>query len=222
VRGGTGLDSIYTHDPALVTEAGAIILQLGKPARRGEGPALAEALRQWEVPILGVVDGMAMAEAGDLMWLDRRTLVAGRSFRTNTAGIAAVRWAVEPLGVRVMEVHLPGWEGPGRVLHLMSLISLLDEDLAVVYRKLLPVPLLECLADRGVRLVDVPDDEFGTQGCNVLALGRREAVMVKGNPQTRRRLEAAGCKVAEFEGGEIALKGSGGPTCLTRPLWRSA
>lgn len=216
----TGLDSIYTHDPAIVTDEGAVIFQTGKEARRGEGPAMAEALRGWGVPVLGRVEGAATAEGGDLLWLDPRTLLVGRSFRTNAAGAEALRRILAPLGVSVLEMHLAVFRGRGEVLHLQSTISLLDERLAVVHRPLLPVPLLELLEERGFELIDIPEAEFPSQGCNVLALGPRRAILLRGNPVTRARLEAAGCDVEELEGSEIAVKGSGGPTCLTRPLLR--
>jgi N-dimethylarginine dimethylaminohydrolase len=215
-----GLDSIYTHDPGIVTDAGAVVFQTGKVGRRGEGPALADALRTWDVPVIGVVEGDATAEGGDLIWLDQHTLLAGRGFRTNAAGIASLRKLLEPLSVRVIEVPLPYWTGPQDCLHLMSFISLLDVNLAVVYSKLLPVPMYELLMERSMRLVEVPDEEYGTQGCNVLTLAPRNAVLLAGNPVTRRRLETAGCRVHEFSGEEISFKGSGGPTCLTRPLLR--
>jgi N-dimethylarginine dimethylaminohydrolase len=166
------------------------------------------------------VGGAATAEGGDMVWLDSRTLVVGRGFRTNAAGVAALRELLAPLGVAVIEVHLPYGNGPGDVLHLMSLISLLDRDLAVVYRRLLPVPLFELLSARGIELVDIPDREYPSQGCNVLALAPRAVLMLAGNPETRRRLQQVGCAVQEYEGSEISLKGSGGPTCLTRPLLR--
>jgi N-dimethylarginine dimethylaminohydrolase len=216
----TGLDSLYTHDPVLITERGAVILQAGKSARRGEGPAFADALKVWDVPILGSIEGIATAEAGDMIWLDARTLVVGRGFRTNAAGAEALTGFLRPFGIRVVQMHLPYWNGPEDVLHLMSLISLLDDDLAVVYRPLLPVPLAELLKERRVQLVDIPEDEFATLGCNVLALSPRDVVTVAGNPVTRSRLEAAGCRVSEFDGTDVCLPGSGGPTCLTRPLLR--
>lgn len=216
----TGLDSIYVHDPALITDAGAVIFQTGKIVRRGEGPALADALAGWGVPILARIDGPATAEGGDMVWLDRSTLAVGRGFRTNGPGIAALREALRPLGVTVLDVHLPYGNGPGEVLHLMSFISLLADDLAVVQRRLLPVPLFELLEERRVRLVDIPEEEFATQACNVLALAPRRVVMLEGNPVTRARLEEEGCEVFAVKGEEIAFKGSGGPTCLTRPLLR--
>jgi N-dimethylarginine dimethylaminohydrolase len=216
----TGLDSLYTHDPVLITEAGAIVFQTGKPDRRGEGPAFSDALKNLGVPVLGIVDGAATAEAGDMVWLDSHTLVVGRSFRTNSLGVELLSHMLQPLGVRVLEVHLPHWNGPRGVLHLMSCISLVDEDLAVVYRRLLPVPLFELLNERAIEIVDIPDTEYETLGCNVLSIAPRNVVMVQGNPVALSRLEAAGCKVSEFEGNEICFPGNGGPTCLTRPLLR--
>ena len=217
----TGLDSIYTHDPVLITDRGAVILQTGKRSRRGEGPAFADALQNWGVSIVGVIAGAATAEAGDMIWLDQQTLLAGRGFRTNIAGVEALAALLRPYGIAVIPVPLPYWTGPQDVLHLMSFISLLDDDLAVVYRRLLPVPLFELLIERGIQLVDVPDEEYDTLGCNVLALSPRRIVMVRGNPVTRTRLEAAGCRVSEFDGRELCLPGAGGPTCLTRPLLRA-
>jgi N-dimethylarginine dimethylaminohydrolase len=217
----TGLDSLYTHDPVMLTGRGAIIFQTGKVARRGEGPAFADSFKAWGVPILGTIDGPATAEAGDMVWLDDDTLLVGRSFRTNAVGIERLSELLAPAGITVIPIELPYWNGPGDVLHLMSLISLVDEDLAVVYRRLLPVPLFELLTIYRIQLIDVPEEEYDTLGCNVLALSPRNVVITKGNPVTRSRLEAAGCTVAEFDGSEICVPGSGGPTCLTRPLWRS-
>lgn len=216
----TGMDSIYTHDPVIITDAGAVILQMGKLARQGEGPAFADALRYWDVPILGTLEGDATAEGGDLLWLDRDTLLAGRSFRTNSAGIEALRAILGPIGVEVVEVHLPAFRGPEEILHLQSLISLLDERLAVVYRPLLPVPVIEALAERKFELVEVPEKELASQGSNVLAIRPRSALMLRGSPLTKARIEAAGCAVTIIDGDEIAFPGSGGPTCLTRPLLR--
>jgi N-dimethylarginine dimethylaminohydrolase len=217
---GTTLDSIYVHDPGLVTDAGAIVFRTGKPQRRGEGKALAAALLGWGVPVRGDVEGEATAEGGDTLWLDRDTLVAARGFRTNAGGVARLRELLAPMGVTLVEVHLPYGEGPHDLLHLQSVISLLDHDLALVHRRLLPVPLFELLAARGVALVDVPDEEYASLGCNVLALAPRRLLMLSGLPRTRARLEAAGCDVRTFDGEEIARKGGGGPTCLTRPVRR--
>ena len=219
--GRTGADSLYAHDPVLVTDRGAVIFQTGKQARRGEGPAFADAFKDWGVPLLGTIDGDATAEAGDMVWLDHDTLLVGRGFRTNAAGIARLSELLKPGGVKVIPFELPYWNGPHDVLHLMSFISLLDRDLAVVYRRLLPVPLFELLNARGIQLVDVPDREYyETMGCNVLALSPRNVIMVSGSPVTRSGLEAAGCTVSEIDGSEICLPGAGGPTCLTRPVLR--
>ena len=216
----TTLDSIYTHDPVIITEAGAIILQMGKKERAGEPEAFADVLEGWGVPILGKLSGKATAEGGDLLWLDEKTLVAGRGFRTNQEGINQLQQILRPLGVKVLAYDLPYWNGPGEVLHLMSFISLLDVDLAVVYKRLLPVAFYELLREKGIELVEIPEEEFPTQGCNVLAISPRRVVILKGNPVTAQRLRQAGCFVHELPGEEIAFKGSGGPTCLTRPLLR--
>jgi N-dimethylarginine dimethylaminohydrolase len=216
----TTLDSIYTHDPVLITEAGAIILQMGKKERGGEPEAFEDALKSWGVPTLSRLSGKATAEGGDLLWLDEKTLIVGRGFRTNQEGIDQLQEILQPLGVKVLAYDLPYWAGPGEVLHLMSFISLLDVDLAVVYKRLLPVAFYKLLLERGIELVDISEEEFPTQGCNVLAISPRRVVILKGNPVTATRLRQAGCFVYELPGEEIAFKGSGGPTCLTRPLLR--
>jgi N-dimethylarginine dimethylaminohydrolase len=216
----TGLDSLYAHDPVLIADSGAIVFQMGKNARRGEGPAYSDSLKRWGVPILGVVEGTGTAEAGDMIWLNPRTLLVGRGFRTNAAGLHALTELLEPKGVQVIPVPLPYFSGPEDVLHLMSFMSLLDDDLAVVYRRLLPVPLFELLTERGIQFVDVPDEEYDSMACNVLAISPRNVLMIRGNPRTRSRLQAVGCTVTEFDGQEICMPGSGGPTCLTRPILR--
>ena len=214
-------DALFVHDPALVTDAGAIILRMGKPLRRGEEEAMAAAFEELGVPILGRLEAPALAEGGDLLWLDRSTLAAGLGFRTNAEGLRQLAAALGPLGVSVVPVPLPHGGGPDACLHLMSLISVLDRDLAVVYLPLLPVPFVQLLGERGVRLVEVPDAEFPTMGPNVLALGPRRCLALRGNPITRNRLEEAGCEVHTYRGDELSLKAEGGPTCLTRPIFRS-
>ncbi|NPV83148.1 MAG: amidinotransferase [Candidatus Aminicenantes bacterium] len=216
----TTLDSIYTHDPVIITEAGAIILQMGKRDRAGEPAAFEDALKSWGVPIFGRLSRKATAEGGDLLWLDEKTLIAGRGFRTNQEGIDQLQEILRPLGAQVIPYDLPYWNGPGEVLHLMSFISLLDTDLAVVYKRLLPVAFYRLLQERCFQLVEIPEEEFPTQACNVLALSPRRVVILEGNPITAGRLRRAGCFVYELPGSEIAFKGSGGPTCLTRPLHR--
>jgi dimethylargininase len=213
-------DAIFVFDPALVTERGAIILRMGKACRQGEEQAMARRLAALGIPILAALQGEARAEGGDLLWLDRATLAAGQGFRTNREGLRQLRSALGPIGVEVLPVALPFWTGPDACLHLLSLISLVDQDLAVVYCPLLPVSFWRLLRDRGVQLIEVPEHELPTQAPNVLALAPRKCLMLEGNPVTRGRLEAAGCEVLTYRGREISLKAEGGPTCLTRPLWR--
>jgi dimethylargininase len=215
-------DSIFVFDPVLITDGGTVLLRMGKALRRGEEEALGRRLQDLGVPILGALQGEATAEGGDLLWLDRHTLAAGQGFRTNAEGLRQLRAILAPLGVEVVPVELPYSGGPEACLHLLSLISLVDRDLAVVYPSLLAVPFWRLLRDRGIRLIEVPDEEFATQGPNVLALAPRKLLMLEGNPVTRRRLEEAGCEVLTYRGREISLKAEGGPTCLTRPVWREA
>ncbi|HXW96428.1 MAG TPA: arginine deiminase family protein [Gemmatimonadales bacterium] len=214
-------DAIYVHDPVLVTDRGAILMRMGKPLRRGEEEAIGRRLEQGGVPIHYRLRGDALGEAGDCLWLDRHTLAVGVGFRTNHRGIDQLREALGP-EVEIVPVELPYFTGPDACLHLMSFISMLDEDLAVVYPPLLPVPFWQLLQSRGIARVEVPDAEFPTMGANVLALGPRRCLMLEGNPVTRRRLEGAGCEVLTYRGREISLKAEGGPTCLTRPVWREA
>ena len=215
-------DSIYTHDPCIVTDAGAILLNMGKPLRRGEPAAIGQALKRLDVPVHYALHGDALAEGGDLMWLDHDTLAVGLGFRTNAEGLRQLEMAVNPLGVTVVPGQLPYFKGPEACLHLMSLISLVDNDLAVIHPPLLPVPFRQELEARGFRFVEVPEPEFQSMGPNVLTLAPRDCVMLEGNPVTRQRLEDAGCRVRTYKGDEISLKAEGGPTCLTRPILRAA
>ena len=212
-------DAIYAHDVSLTSDEGAILLRPGKELRRVETVAAAADLEAACVPIVGSLDDPACAEGGDIVWLDERTLLVGRTYRTNGAGIDALRRALP--GIDVVAVDLPHFRGPGSVLHLMSVISMLDRDLAVVYPPLAPVRLLELLAERDIRTIDVVDEELDTMGPNVLALAPRVALAAEGNPKTRRRMEAAGLDVVLYPSAELG-KGDGGPTCLTRPLLRSS
>ncbi len=214
-------DAIFVHDPAIVTDQGTIVLRMGKPLRRGEEATIARCLEESGVPVHYELHGEACAEGGDLLWIDHDTLAVGLGFRTNEEGLSQLREALEPLGVSCLPVPLPYYGGPEACLHLMSLISLVDHDLAVVYLSLLPVPFWEYLQERGVGLVEVPDDEFQTMGTNVLAIRPRSCVMLEGHPITARRLEEAGCEVFTYRGNEVSLKAEGGPTCLTRPVLRA-
>ena len=211
-------DAVYVFDPVIVSDRGALLLRPGKEGRRGEPAAMAEDLRALGVPVAFEMREPATAEGGDTMWLDQRTLLVGRSYRTNDAGIDALRDALP--GVEVLAFDLPRVQGPDACLHLLSLLSPLDDDLVVGYPPLMPIRLLELLAERSIAIVEVPEEEFGSMGPNVLAIGPRVALAVDGNPQTRRRMTAAGVDVTVYDGSEISHKGEGGPTCLTRPLLR--
>lgn len=215
-----GLDSIYVHDPVLISTRGAILCGMGKAARTGEPAAFAPWLARHGVPVIGAIDGDGLLEGGDVVWLDPRTVAVGAGYRTNAAGIAQLRHILGDEIDTLITVPLPHWRGPEEVLHLMSLLSPVDDDLAVAYPPLLPVPFLSWLAERGVRLVAVPEEEFASMGCNVLAVAPRRCIMLAGNPRTRAALEAEGVAVRTYEGREISLKGAGGPTCLTRPVLR--
>ncbi len=209
-------DAIYVFDPVLVADEGAVLLRPGKPGRRAEPEALGVELARAGVPIAGRLDAPALAEGGDLIRLDERTLLVGLGYRTNQAGADAL---AELTGLDVVTFDLPHWHGESEVMHLLSLLSPLAEDLVVAYPPLLPTRLAQLLAERAIEIVAVPDNEFESMGANVLALAPRVCLVVDGNPETRRRLEQAGAEVLVYEGRELS-KGDGGPTCLTCPLLR--
>ncbi|MEO5952978.1 MAG: arginine deiminase family protein [Chloroflexia bacterium] len=215
----TSLDSMYTHDPLIVANGGAILGNMGKAARASEPEAAGKFLEMVGVPTLGRITGKGRMEGGDVLWVDGKTLAVGQGYRTNGEGIRQLSEILGD-GVEIVPVALPHWTGPNDCLHLMSFISLVDYDLAVVHSRLMPVPFREWLLERGFSFVEVPDEEYDSFACNVLAVAPRKCVMLAGNPKTQRRLEEAGAEVYVFEGKEICLKGTGGPTCLTRPVWR--
>jgi dimethylargininase len=214
-------DAIYVYDPVLLTDGGAVLLQPGKDGRRGEPAVAAADLGVAGIPVIGDLADAGepvFAEGGDLCWLDRRTLLAGVGYRTTTAGLDALRRLLPD--VTVVAFDLPHLSGPAACTHLLSFLSILDEDLVVASLPHLPVRLVELFHARGVRIVEVPEEEFDSMGSNVLALGPRIALALEGNPETRRRMESAGVDVRTYAGEEISRKGDGGPTCLTRPLRR--
>lgn len=213
-------DAIFAFDPAIVTDQGAIILSMGKPQRRGEEAAMARRFEQLGVPILYTLQGEARAEGGDLLWVDHDTLAIGLGFRTNIEGARQLRDALSGIGVKVIPVELPYYTGPDACLHLLSLISIVDETIAVVYPPLMAVPFWQELQRRDFKLIVTSEEEFPTMGTNVLALAPRKCLMLEGNPVTKRLLEEAGCEVVTYKGYEISLKAEGGPTCLTRPILR--
>ncbi len=211
-------DAMYVYDPVLVGKDGAVLLRPGKEGRRGEPAAIAGSLQAAGVPIAAELGVPSFAEGGDTVWLDDQTLLVGIGYRTNDEAVPALESAFPD--VAVVPFDLPHWNGVSEVMHLMSFISPLDRDLAVVYPRLAPVRLLRLLAERDISVVEVPDAEFESQGSNVLALAPRRALALDGNPETRRRMEKAGVEVTVYRGDEISKKGDGGPTCLTRPLLR--
>jgi dimethylargininase len=209
-------DAIYVFDPALVADGGTVLLRPGKAGRRGEVEPLGGDLERAGVPRAGRLKAPALAEGGDLIRLDERTLLAGLGYRTNEAGVAELRRLT---GLDVIAFDLPHWHGETEVMHLLSLLSPLADDLVVAYPPLLPTRLAQLLAARAIEVVPVPDEEFESMGGNALALAPRVALVVEGNPETRRRLERAGVDVLVYAGTELS-KGDGGPTCLTCPLLR--
>jgi N-dimethylarginine dimethylaminohydrolase len=218
--GETNLDSIYVRDASIVCSRGIILCRMGKRLRAAEPGAQKAVYRSLGIPVVGEITEPACLEGGDVVWLDDQTIAVGRGYRTDDEGILQLRALLGDSIEELIAVSLPHWHGPGDVLHLMSLISPIDRDLAVVYSPLLPVDFRQRLIAHGCELIEVPHEEFETMGTNVLALGPRDCLMVAGNPQTRKALERAGARVREYVGNEISVKGAGGPTCLTRPLAR--
>lgn len=213
-------DSIFVHDSSLITQQGAIILRMGKTLRNGEENAVEQKLKNLGIPIYYRLSGNALAEGGDLLWLDEKTLLAGQGYRTNSEGLNQLKEALNPLGVNVIGFDLPYFEGKEACLHLQSLISLVDEKIAVVFKPLMAVNFIKLLEERGFQLIEVPENEFLSMGPNILCISPKLVLTIVGNPETKRRMEAAGITVLTYKGDEISLKAEGGATCLTRPLLR--
>ncbi|HUG16981.1 MAG TPA: arginine deiminase family protein [Thermomicrobiales bacterium] len=214
-------DAIFPFDPLITTDAGAILCRMGKTLREPEVDLAEQTMADLGIPIAGRITDPGRVEGGDCLWIDRHTLAVGRGYRTNLAGICQLSDILEEQDVEVLSFDLPHWNGPGECLHLLSLISMLDDDLAVVYRPLMAVAFVELLEARGIELIDIPESEFVSQGCNVLALDRRKCLMLRDNVETAERLRAVGCDVTLYKGDEISHNRTGGPTCLTRPILRS-
>lgn len=215
----TGLDSIYVRDASIVSNDGILICNMGKDQRKYEPQAQLRYYLEQGYQVLGSFQNDATIEGGDVAWINENTIAVARGYRTNDAGIDQLRKYLRNTA-EVVVMPSPHFKGPQDVFHLMSVFSPVDKDLAVVYSPLMTVPFREFLIAQRIKLVEVPDNEFDSLGCNVLAIAPRVCVIVKGNPITKVRLEEAGAEVIEFDGNEICLKGSGGPTCLTRPLQR--
>ncbi len=213
-------DSLYPRDPVVITRGGAVLLNMGKEQRRVEAEVIGGFLKEKGAPILGSITAPGTAEGGDFLWLDEKTLAVGLSYRTNREGVRQFRELTKGLVDEIIEVPLPHGNGPEECLHLMSIISPIDSDLAVVFSPLMIVPFRSNLLERGIRLIEVPPEEYESFACNVLAFEPRKCIMIEGNPRTRKALEKAGAEVYTYPGEEISLKGGGGPTCLTRPLIR--
>ncbi|MCX6572123.1 MAG: arginine deiminase family protein [Candidatus Aminicenantes bacterium] len=217
----TGLDSIYVRDAACVTGKGIVLCRMGKPPRSGEPAAVGDFSAKADWPVVGTIREPGTLEGGDVAWLDERTAAVGHGYRTNAEGIRQFREIVGGDGCEVIEVPLPHWDGPGDVLHLMSMLSPVAERTLLVYSRLLPVPFRKRLLEMGFALLEVPDEEYATMATNVLAMAPGKCVALAGNPRTIEVLNKAGIEVWTYEGDEISRKGAGGPTCLTRPILRS-
>jgi dimethylargininase len=210
-------DLVYTFDPLLVTDSGAIALRPGKPNRAPEPAAIEAWTTAAGIPTVGRIEAPGTVEGGDTFWLRPDLLCIGRTLRTNHDGARQLE-ALVGGDVRIFDV--PYWHGPAELIHLLSVISPVADDLAVVYLPLLPVGLWALLDELGIRLIEVPDEEFPTLGCNVLAVRPRVVIVAEGNPRTAAALAAAGCEVHTYPATEVGINGSGGPTCMTRPILR--
>ena len=214
------VDSVYMHDPMIMTPHGAILLRMAKPIRSDEPNHFRRTLEGIGVPILGELTAPGFADGGDKVWLDEKTILIGHSYRTNQEGIEQIRKLLAPFGVEVFSFDLPHYEGPGAVLHLMSVLSPISYDKAVVYEPLAPVRVLEFLKSRGITWFTVSEKEMLTQGSNILAVAPGVVVLAAGNLEIEKKLREAGISVHLFAGENVAVKGDGGPTCLTAPLLR--
>jgi len=214
------LDAVYTHDASLPTDHGLIVMRPGKPNRIPEGPHHATFCETLEIPTLGTIASPSTTEAGDILWLDSKTLLIGHGYRTNAAGIQQMRALLSPHSVEVISAPLPYGPGPAACLHLMSLISLLDDHTALVDLPWLAVETVEILKSRRFNFIEIDPSERDTLACNVLALGNNRLLAIEENPKTNARLRQAGFDLRTFPASELCINGSGGPTCLTRPLMR--
>jgi len=217
-----GMDSIYTHDPVKITKKGAIYFQMSKELRRGESEAARDFLESAGVPTLGSIDGEGRMEGGDVVWLSERVVAIGRGYRTNDEGIRQFKEIMKDQLDEVIVVPLPHGEGESACLHLMSIISMIDHDLAVVYAKYMPVFFREYLLNKGIKLIGTNEYEYDYLGTNVLALSKKKCILLGGNDIMEKSLEDAGMEVYMYHGRNISFLGTGGPTCLTNPIFRGS
>jgi len=216
-------DSVFTYDASLVTPAGAILMNPGKPLRAGEQFLHREFYDAQGIPVIGEISGEGRAEAGDTLWLDEKNLAVGRGFRTNPAGVSQLESLLAPIGIEVHAFDLPVYHGAHACLHLMSLVSLVNTRVAAVTLSLLPVGLYRLMRQMEFQLIDISRDEFessGTLSANILALAPGRCIMIDGYPDTRKALEAAGVQVTVFNGKALCVGCEGGPTCMSRPVLR--
>ena len=216
----TTLDSIYTHDPCTMVNDGLILCNMGKFDRSSEPDCAGKFFQSINIPVIGRIKGQGTLEGGDIVWINEDTVAVGEGYRSNVEGIHQFKKILGNRAKKVISVALPHWSGPKDCLHLMSNLSPIDNNLFLVYSKLLPVPFMKYLIESNIKLIEVPDEEYYSMGCNVLAMAKRRVIMLEGNPITQKKLEAEGVEVSTYNGSEISLKGAGGPTCLTRPLLR--
>ena len=216
----TSLDSIYTHDPCIISNNGIIICNMGKKARLAEPNTIEKFFKSIQIPILGKIKAPGTLEGGDVVWIDDKTIAVGEGYRTNKEGIEQLRYLLSDQVETVISVPIPHWTGPQDCLHLMSNLSPIDHNLYLVYSRLLPVSFRKYLLDENIELIDVPDEEYESMGCNVLAVAPRKVIMISGNSKTKQLLEKNNVEVYTYDGTEISIKGAGGPTCLTRPFLR--
>ena len=216
----TSLDSIYTHDPCVISNNGVIICNMGKKSRLPESDTIEKFFNSMQIPILGKIKTPGILEGGDVVWIDNKTIAVGEGYRTNREGIEQLRYLLSDQVETVINVPIPHWNGPQDCLHLMSNLSPIDHNLYLVYSRLLPVSFRKYLLDENIELIDVPDEEYESMGCNVLAVAPRKVIMISGNSKTKQLLEKNNVEVYNYDGTEISIKGAGGPTCLTRPFLR--
>ena len=214
------IDSIYAHDPFIISNDGAIICNMGKKNRISEIENVKIFLKNNEIPIIGEISAPGKLEGGDIVWIDKHNIAIGIGYRSNIEGAKQLGEILSGCVKNIIPVPLPHWNGPNDCLHLMSNLSPIDSNLFLVFSKLLPVQFIQYLKENKIELIEVPFKEYETMACNVLAIAPREVIMLEGNPITKNLLENENVIVHTYKGSEISLKGAGGPTCLTKPFLR--
>jgi len=214
------IDSIYAHDPFIISNDGAIICNMGKKNRISEIENVKIFLKNNEIPIIGEISAPGKLEGGDIVWIDKYNIAIGIGYRSNIEGAKQLGEILSGCVKNIIPVPLPHWNGPNDCLHLMSNLSPIDSNLFLVFSKLLPVQFIQYLKENKIELIEVPFNEYETMACNVLAIAPREVIMLEGNPITKKLLENENVIVHTYKGSEISLKGAGGPTCLTKPFLR--